>query len=249
MTLRVAAVGDVHFSEDSRGRFRQHWARVHECADVLLLAGDLTTHGDPAQARVLAEELSGVRVPVVAVLGNHEHHQDQQDEVRRVLEEGGVRVLEGESVRLELEGRSLGIAGTKGFGGGFVGACGHHFGEAIMRAFVRHTEVIAGQLREALGALDTDHRVALLHYAPIDGTLLGERLEIYPFLGSYLLAEAIDDAGADLVVHGHAHRGCEKGETPGGIPVRNVAFPVLHQAFAVYVLERDQRTSSSLSST
>lgn len=236
--IRVAAIADVHFSEDSRGRLREHWSRVHEAADVLVLAGDLTIHGVPSQTEALLEELEGVEVPIVAVLGNHEYHSDQEGEVRRMLERRGITVLEGESTTLAVNGETLGIAGTKGFGGGFVGACGHAFGEPVMKAFVHHTEELAARLEAELGRLKTDHRLALLHYSPVEETLAGERLEIYPFLGSYLLAEAIDSAGADLAVHGHAHAGKEKGLTPRGVPVRNVALPVLRHAFAVYQLEK-----------
>jgi Icc-related predicted phosphoesterase len=128
------------------------------------------------------------------------------------------------------------VAGTKGFGGGFAGASASPFGEEEMKAFVGHTEEVAAGLEGALGALDADLRVALLHYSPVESTLAGERLEIYPFLGSYLLAEAIDRAGADLVLHGHAHRGTERGVTPGGISVRNVAETVIGHAYKVYGL-------------
>jgi Icc-related predicted phosphoesterase len=128
----------------------------------------------------------------------------------------------------------VGVAGTKGFGGGFAGACGGDFGEAEMKAFVRHTRSLAESLGKQLASLDADLRVALLHYSPVEATLQGERLEIYPFLGSYLLAEAVDRAGADLVVHGHAHAGSEKGLTAGGIRVRNVAQPVIKRAYNVY---------------
>jgi Icc-related predicted phosphoesterase len=235
--IRVAAVGDVHFKEDSRGKLREHWGRVNECADVFLLAGDLTTHGEVDQIQVLVDELRAVRVPIVAVLGNHDYHGDDEAAIRRELERGGVRVLEGERLVLEIDGQTLGIAGTKGFGGGFPGACASVFGEPEMKAFVFHTQEMANRLGENLRALDTDYRVALLHYSPVQETLEGERLEIYPFLGSYLLAEAIDGAGADLVLHGHAHMGQEKGLTRRGIPVRNVALPVLGHAFAVYHLE------------
>jgi len=126
------------------------------------------------------------------------------------------------------------VAGVKGFGGGFAGASGSEFGEREMKAFMAHTRHVAGMLEDALATLDTDVRVALLHYAPVEATLRGERLEIYPFLGSYLLAEAVDRAGADLVVHGHAHNGTERGVTPAGVPVRNVAQPVLRRSYAVY---------------
>jgi Icc-related predicted phosphoesterase len=131
---------------------------------------------------------------------------------------------------------SVGIAGTKGFGGGFAGACATAFGERAMKAFVEETAAESARLRTALDGLDTDRRIALLHYSPVEETLRGERLEIYPFLGSHLLAEAVDTAGADLVVHGHAHHGSERGVTPGGTRVRNVAQPVIQQAYRVYDL-------------
>lgn len=236
--IRVAAIGDVHFSEDSGGRFIDYWSRVHESADVMLIAGDLTTHGEIEQVEVLARELEVVRIPVVAVLGNHDYHSNHADKVRGELERRGITVLEGESITLSLGGSSLGITGTKGFGGGFAGACGSAFGEPEMKAFISHTEKLAGRLEEELRSLQTDYRIALLHYSPIKETLAGERLEIYPFLGSYLLAEAIDSAGADLVLHGHAHLGQEKGVTARGIPVRNVALPVLRHPYALYNLEK-----------
>jgi Icc-related predicted phosphoesterase len=239
--IRVAAIADVHFSEDSRGRLRDHWSQLHHTADVLLIGGDLTTHGEREQARVLAEELAVVQIPVVIVLGNHDYHGDDPDGVRQELERSGAVVLEGESATLKLNETTLGIAGAKGFGGGFAGACGSAFGEPEMKTFVHHTERIAARLHDQLNGLEADYRVALLHYAPVKETLAGERLEIYPFLGSYLLAEAIDEAGADLAIHGHAHLGQEKGLTARGIPVRNVALPVLRRAYAVYHLEKHRR--------
>jgi Icc-related predicted phosphoesterase len=136
-----------------------------------------------------------------------------------------------------VDGVSIGIAGTKGFGGGFVGACASAFGEREMKTFVRHTQHVAANLHDALCRLDTDVRIALLHYSPIPDTLLGERAEIYPFLGSYLLAEAIDTAGADLVIHGHAHNGAERGATPGGVAVRNVAQPLLGAPYRVFTMD------------
>ena len=235
--IRIAAVGDLHFGADLRGTLRPHLESLPEQADVFLLAGDLTRVGDPDEAAVLADELRDPPIPVVAVLGNHDYHSDRQDEVGKVLEEAGVRVLEGDGAVIEANGLRLGVAGAKGFGGGFVGACGSDFGEPEMKAFVRHTKDVATTLEQALAALDTDVRVALLHYAPVEQTLQGERPEIYPFLGSYLLGEAIDRAGASLCLHGHAHRGIEKGVTPGGIPVRNVALPVIRRPYNVYCLE------------
>jgi Icc-related predicted phosphoesterase len=237
--IRVAAAGDLHFGLDSAGTFRPQVEHLDERADVLLLAGDLTKIGRPEEAEVLAEELAGLPVPVIAVLGNHDHQSDQPDAVRKVLEAGGVRVLEGERAVLEVDGRALGVAGVKGFGGGFAGKCATDFGEPEMKAFVRHTKSIAEILEEELDALDTDYRVALLHYSPVKETLHGEPPEIYAFLGSYLLAEAIDRAGADLAVHGHAHRGTEKGMTPGGVAVRNVAQHVIRAAYNVYCFGED----------
>jgi Icc-related predicted phosphoesterase len=234
--IRVAAVGDLHASLDSVGKIRPRFEGVAERADVLLLAGDLTRRGTEEEGKVVAEELRDLGVAVLAVLGNHDHHSGRQDRIRDLLEEGGITVLEREGTVLTVDGRRLGVAGTKGFGGGFAGASASAFGEEEMKAFVHHTERVAAGLEEALASLDAETRVALLHYAPVESTLAGERLEIYPFLGSYLLAEAIDRAGADLVLHGHAHRGTEKGVTPGGISVRNVAETVIGHAYKVYRL-------------
>jgi Icc-related predicted phosphoesterase len=232
--IRVAAAGDLHFGRDSEGSFRPHLDGLEDRADVLLLAGDLTKLGTRDEAAALAEELAGAPVPVIAVLGNHDHQSDQPDEVRKVLSQSEVTVLEGEATVVETDGGTLGVAGVKGFGGGFAGKCATDFGEPEMKAFVRHTKDVSERLREALASLDTEHRVALMHYAPVKETLYGEPPEIYGFLGSYLLAEAVDAVGADLIVHGHAHRGTEKGMTPGGVHVRNVAQHVIDAAYAVY---------------
>lgn len=235
--MRIAAVGDIHVGTDDAGRLRPHLEHIGERADVLLLAGDLTRCGDPAEARVLACELRDVPVPILAVLGNHDHHAGRAGEVRDELERIGVQVLEGDATVIEGEGCRLGIAGVKGFGGGFAGACASAFGEPEMKAFVLHSQQVADRLESALERLDnldTDVKVALLHYSPVADTLRGERLEIYPFLGSYLLAEAIDRGGAHVAFHGHAHRGSERGLTAGGVRVRNVAQPVIQHAYNVY---------------
>jgi Icc-related predicted phosphoesterase len=234
--IRIAAVGDVHVGADSAGTLRPHFERLRQEADVLLLAGDLTTCGEPHEADVLVQELADVEVPVLAVLGNHDYHLDRAGDVRAVLERGGLRVLEGDGAVVPVNGARLGVAGVKGFGGGFAGAHGTEFGEPEMKAFIRHTKLLAQQLTATLDNLQADAKVALLHYSPIRQTLLGERLELYPFLGSYLLAEAVDQGGADLCLHGHAHRGKEKGATPGGVHVRNVAQSVLRRAYGLYHL-------------
>ena len=237
--IRVAAVGDVHVGEDNYGQLRPYLTKLADQADVLLLAGDLTRHGTPAEGRLVAEEFRGLSVPVVAVLGNHDYHSDAQDEITAMLSDAGVRVLECSSAVLTCAGGStLGVAGSKGFGGGFAGKAATAFGEPEIKAFVTHTQRMAAQLREQLEELETDYRVALTHYSPVKDTLAGEPPEIYPFLGSYLLAEAMDSTGTDLAVHGHAHAGTEKGATPGGVRVRNVALPVLGRAYAVYCLNR-----------
>lgn len=232
--IRVAAVGDVHMSADARGTLRNAFDRLPEVADVLLLAGDLTRVGTEDELRVLLDDLQGVTVPQFAVLGNHDFESDRVESIVKLLDDADVRVLEGDAAVVDIGGEKLGVAGTKGFGGGFAGACGSDFGEPEMKAFVRHTRILADDLHRALVSLRADVRIALTHFAPVKDTLNGERLEIYPFLGSYLLGEAIDAAGADLIVHGHAHNGAEKGVTPGGIPVRNVALPVIKTAYAVY---------------
>lgn len=237
--IRVAAVGDLHFGTESHGTYRSGLEHLADRADVLLLAGDLTRHGDPVEAAVLADELRDLPVPVVAVLGNHDYHLDREHELTREIEKGGIRVLEGASMTIDVDGVRLGIAGIKGFGGGFAGACGSDFGEPEMKAFISHTRSLSERLAVTLKELEADLRIALLHYAPVPETLAGERLEIFPFLGSYLLGEAIDQAGANLVLHGHAHRGSEKGVTPGGVNVRNVALPVIGHAYSVYCFSAD----------
>jgi len=242
VTIRVAAVGDIHMGPDSEGLLRPAFETLPDCADVLLLAGDLTRHGTPQEARVVCREVRDLPVPVVAVLGNHDHHDERPEEVTAILRDAGVTVLEGEAEVVECAGGRVGIAGTKGFGGGFVGRSAGEFGEPVMKEFVRTTRRSADSLHAALKQLDEEDcaaRVALTHFSPVADTLAGEPPEIHPFLGSYLLAEAIDTAGADLAVHGHAHLGTEHGMTAGGVRVRNVAQPVIRRAFNVYRLDGD----------
>jgi Icc-related predicted phosphoesterase len=235
---RIAAVGDIHVGLDSAGEVARGLQHVNERADLLLLAGDLTRCGTADEAQLVTDELAGVRIPVVAVLGNHDHHGDEPGTVIEALTRAGVIVLEGTATTVDVGGTVIGIAGTKGFGGGFAGACATAFGERAMKAFVDETRREAVRLHDALVgvARRADRTVALLHYSPVEDTLRGERLEIYPFLGSHLLGEAIDTAGADLVIHGHAHHGVERGVTPGGIQVRNVAQPVIGHAYRVFDL-------------
>ena len=237
--IRIAAVGDVHYDQSSRGRLAKYFSEARQFADVLLLAGDLTKIGTVPEINALIDDLKLALIPKIAVLGNHDHHSDQGDEIKDALKAAGVHVLERESIILEINGQKIGFVGQKGFGGGFVGACASDFGEIEMKAFVRVTKNYAESLRDQLQALKTEYKIVLLHYSPCEDTLFGEKKEIYPFLGSYLLAEAIDEGGADIVFHGHAHHGVEKGVTPGGVQVRNVALPVIRHAYNIYRINKD----------
>jgi Icc-related predicted phosphoesterase len=236
--IRLAAAGDVHFDRSSRGRLSRHWKELIDGkASAFLLAGDLTQLGTQEEIEALAQDLDECPVPVISVLGNHDYHSDKEDLVREILENARVQVLDCKSTVLTIHDRTVGIYGLKGFGGGFLGGSCSDFGEKETKAFVAHTKKMSQHLRQGLMELETDYRIVLMHYSPTAETLLGEKKEIYPFLGSYLLAEAIDDAGADVVFHGHAHKGVEQGRTLGGIPVRNVAQPVIRHAFKVYSLD------------
>lgn len=167
--IRIAAVGDIHMGPNSQGVLRPAFETLPECADLLLLAGDLTRHGTPEEMRVVAREVQDLTVPVIAVLGNHDHHDDRPEEVTAILRDAGVHVLEGQATVVESGGARIGVAGTKGFGGGFVGRCAGEFGEPVMKEFVRHSRRCADGLRAALEQLEEegcDARIALTHYSP-----------------------------------------------------------------------------------
>lgn len=239
--LRVAAVGDVHVGmHDDPPAFEG----IERNADLLLLAGDLTRRGRASEARRLASALEPLAVPVIAVLGNHDHHNDTPHDVAAELTSAGVTVLDGSSTVIDVHGCSVGVAGTKGFGGGMPGERATEFGEPEMKEFVRVGAREAQRLRSALMDLDTDIRLVLLHYSPVVDTLQGEPVGIHAFLGDFRLAEVVDETGADLVVHGHAHLGREHGRTAGGVPVRNVALPVIRECYRVYELPLHARVSS-----
>jgi Icc-related predicted phosphoesterase len=243
--IRIAAVGDVHFDRKSHNRLAQHFSGLEEKADFLLLAGDLTQTGHPDEVLVLAEDLRKCPIPIISVLGNHDYHVDQVELAIKILNEAGVIVLEESSVILDINHQKVGIAGTKGFGGGYVGACGSDFGEKEMKSFVRHSKKNAKNFESIILNMEADYKIALLHYSPTTQTLIGEKKEIYPFLGSYFLAEAIDYGKADICFHGHAHSGVERGETPGGCPVRNVAQPVIRHAFNIYTIDKSLTISQT----
>jgi Icc-related predicted phosphoesterase len=225
--VRLAAVGDLHVKKTSQGAIAPLLVPANDQADVLLLCGDLTDYGLPEEAHILAKELSGVRIPIVAVLGNHDFESGQAEEVCRILSEAGVRLLDGEA--LEIEG--VGFAGAKGFPGGFGRGTLGAWGEAGVKRFVQEAIDEAMKLEAALARLRTEQRVALLHYSPIQGTVEGEPPEIFPFLGTSRLEEPLNRHPVNLVVHGHAHHGALQGQTSAGIPVYNVALPLLLRMF------------------
>jgi Icc-related predicted phosphoesterase len=244
--IRIAATGDVHFDRKSKNRLSQHFDGLENKADFFLIAGDLTKSGHPEEMKVLAEDLKKCPIPTIVVLGNHDYHIDQVDTLTQILKEEKVIVLEESSVILEINHQKIGIAGTKGFGGGFVGASGSDFGEHEMKSFIRHSKNNAKNLERVIKEIEADFKIALLHYSPTSQTLAGEKKEIYPFLGNYFLAEAIDYGRVDICFHGHAHSGVEKGETPGGCPVRNVAQPVIRHAFNIYSLDQTLKRTFDL---
>jgi len=226
-TIRFAAVGDIHCTERSSGDLRAFFAQAADASDALLLCGDLTDYGTPEEAHVLAEALAAARVPVVAVLGNHDYESGMQDEVRKILCDSGVRVLDGEAVEVH----GVGIAGAKGFAGGYGRRALGPWGESIIKEFVQEAIREALKLETALAKLRTDQRIAMLHYSPIEATVQGEPVEIYCFLGTSRLEDPLLRYPVDAVVHGHAHRGTPEGRTVNNIPVYNVAKPLLQRSF------------------
>jgi Icc-related predicted phosphoesterase len=223
--LRLAAVADLHCTRASRGKLRPLFARMGEEADVILFPGDLTDYGLPEEARVLAQELKDVRgIPMIAVLGNHDFHSDRQEEVKTILAaEAGVRVLDGDSLEIQ----SVGFTGVKGFMGGFDNRMLQAWGEPVIKLIVHEAMEESLKLETGLARLKTRHRIVVLHYAPVRATVVGEPPEIQPFLGSSRLEEALHRHRATAVFHGHAHYGSPEGTTSDGIPVFNVALPLL----------------------
>jgi Icc-related predicted phosphoesterase len=226
--VRVAAVADLHCAKAmAAGTFQPVFSQVAERADVLALAGDLTDYGLPEEARLLARELAVAKVPVVAVFGNHDYESERQDEVKQILTDAGVTVLDGDSVEIH----GVGFAGVKGFAGGFGERALQSWGEPILKRFVREAVDEALKLEGALARLRTPHRIALMHYSPIRSTVECEAPEITPFLGSSRLEDPINRYPVFAVFHGHAHRGSPEGRTAAGVPVYNVALPLLRRRY------------------
>jgi Icc-related predicted phosphoesterase len=223
-TLRIAAVADIHVKKTGHGSLQSLFAAATEQADVLLLCGDLTDYGLVEEAKVLAKEITAsLRIPVIGILGNHDFESGKQDDVVRIMVDAGVTMLDGDSHEIE----GVGFAGVKGFGGGFGRRQLGAWGEDIIKKFVHETIEEALKLEQALAKLRTPQKIAVIHYAPIHATVVGEPEEIYPFLGSSRLEEPIDRYRCNAVFHGHAHRGFLEGRTKGNVPVYNVAMPLL----------------------
>jgi uncharacterized protein len=236
-TIRIAAAADVHGAESHRARLEGAFAGLADRADLVLLAGDLTTHGEPDQAAVVADACRLIDVPVVAVLGNHDFHAGREHELTRVLQDAGVTVLQRDWTVLELAGVEVGIVGTKGFVGGFPGSTLPDFGEPLLRRVYAETTAEQEALAEGLRCIaHADLRVVLLHYAPIEETVQDEPLGIRVFLGSSRLAIPIAEYPPDIVLHGHAHLGRFEGRI-GDVPVYNVAVHVTGRDFWIFDLE------------
>jgi len=234
--IRIAAAADIHATEPLREHLERAFSGIAEGADLVLLAGDLTTHGLPEQAAVLADACRELAVPIVAVLGNHDHHSGRCPEVKEALAAGGVVVLDRDHTICELGEIEVGIVGTKGFVGGFPGAEIADFGEPALREVYRETSLEVEALERGLEAVAGCHKtIVLLHYAPTSETLVGEPEPIWAFLGSGRLAAPIGMHRPDLVVHGHAHHGTSVGKI-GEVPVYNVAVHVTGQDFALFDL-------------
>jgi Icc-related predicted phosphoesterase len=235
--IRIAAAGDIHASEATRDRVLRAFDRVVEEADVVLLAGDLTTTGEPEQAAVLADACRDLPIPVFSVLGNHDVHAGRQDDIRALLEEAGVHVLDRAWRTCEIADVQLGVVGAKGFVGGFPGSALPDFGESLLRECYAETSREADAIAKGLQEIvHCDLRIVLLHYAPVEATVEGEPEGIHVMLGSDRLATPIAEYGADLVLHGHAHAGSFQG-CIGKIPVYNVAVHVTGRDFWIFDLE------------
>jgi Icc-related predicted phosphoesterase len=224
-TVRIAAVSDLHCTKAGQGSFQPLIAHINDRADVLLLCGDLTDHGLPEEAQVLIKELAGLRVPCLAVLGNHDYHSGHHEELERLFAAAGIEVLDGDNCEVH----GIGFAGVKGFGGGFGRHTLEAWGEDTIKKFVYEAVEEGLKLEKALARLKTEQRVAVVHYAPIQATVEGEPPPIFPFLGSSRLEEPLNRYRVSAVFHGHAHHGSPEGRTAGGAPVYNVALPLLRK--------------------
>lgn len=242
--VRVAAIGDLHYGHSAAvGSLQPLFAQINDSADVLVICGDLTDFGLAEEARALVRELAVVKIPIVGVLGNHDFESLQQDEVRSILGDSGVTILDGDSTEI----LGIGFAGTKGFAGGFGRRALGPWGEEIIKKFVHEAVDEALKLESALARLRNDRRIAVLHYSPIQETVEGEPPEIFPFLGCSRLEEPLGRYPVTAVFHGHAHHGRPEGRTTKGVPVFNVSMTLmnaLHPDRPFRVIEIDMTTPS-----
>jgi Icc-related predicted phosphoesterase len=223
-TVRLAAISDLHYGKGSQGSLQSVFSEISDAADILVICGDLTDYGLPEEAQILARDLSSnVKIPIVAVLGNHDFESGRHLQVSDVLTSAGVTILDGDSVEI----RGIGFAGVKGFAGGFGRGALGYWGEPAIKAFVQEALDEALKLETALARLRAEQRIAVLHYAPIRGTVEGEPPVIYPFLGCSRLEDPINRYPVTAVFHGHAHNGTHEGRTTSGIPVYNVSHGLL----------------------
>lgn len=224
--VRIAAVGDLHYSKTTQGTWQPMFAQIGHAADLLLLCGDLTDYGLVEEAQGLARELTAaIKIPIVAVLGNHDYEAGREADIRATLTQANVNVLDGDTCEV----LGIGFAGAKGFAGGFGRGTLGSWGEATVKLFVQEAINEALKLEAALARLRTPHRIALLHYSPISATVDGEPREIFPYLGTSRLEEPLDRFPVSAVFHGHAHNGALEGKTLGKVPVYNVALPLLRK--------------------
>jgi Icc-related predicted phosphoesterase len=226
--VRIAAIGDLHHGRSAAaGSLHPLFAQISDAADLLVLCGDLTDYGLPEEARAFAREIAGVKIPMVGVLGNHDYESGQQDEVRRILADTGLILLDGDTTEIH----GIGFAGVKGFAGGFGRRALGPWGEDIIKKFVHECLDEALKLESALARLRTDRLIAILHYAPIQATVEGEPLEIFPFLGCSRLEEPLTRYPVSAVFHGHAHHGQPEGRTRTDVPVFNVSASLMREVF------------------
>jgi len=229
--FRIAATADLHYARHSRGMMHEAFAEISHSADILLLCGDLTEYGLAEEAEQLVADIrAAVRIPMIAVLGNHDFESGHEELVCKLLDDAGVNVLNGEAIEIQ----GVGFAGIAGFGGGFGRRMLNAWGEPLIKQFVQESITHAVRLEQALAKLQTEQRIVVLHYSPIRATLQGEDPEIYAFLGSSRLEEPINRFRATAVFHGHAHNGILDGKTSRGIPVYNVSAPALRKTGKPY---------------
>ena len=244
--LRIAAAGDIHCSEQHRDEVFEAFAALDGKVDLVLLAGDLTTHGEPEQGAVLADACAQLDVPIFAVLGNHDWHANRRDELVEALSAGGIRVLDRDWVTCETAGVEVGIAGVKGFVGGFPGSHLPDFGEPSLRGIYRETQQEVDALDQGLREIALcPTRIVLMHYAPTEATIVGEPPGIWGYLGTDRLAAPIAEHEPDLVLHGHAHSGTFEGAI-GEVPVYNISVPVLGRNFWLFELDASTRARTPI---